>query len=199
VRWALTLRTEGVSLDQVRVSRIEGGQAAEVRTQVDGEGGRVIDTELDQGELCQGRTVTGRWDISFTGPDDGTVTFEAIAADAAGRALSRASTEVRVVSPVAARPSATPSTPPPADEEEAAGEEESAPAPEATESAAALNPAAGTTSVLLPGIIIGAVLVFLGVGLLLRIRTRNRKNPAWANETQALPTGFYNLPRKRSS
>jgi hypothetical protein len=200
VRWTLLLRTDGVSLDQVRITRVENNQAFDVRTEVDDEGGRVIDAQPDPGELCQGRTVTGRWDIAFTGPDDGTVTFEAVAADGTGRALSRASTEVRVVSPVAARPSATPSTAPPAaEQEEAAPEEESAPVPEATESAAALNPAAGTSSVLLPGIIIGAVLVFLGVGLLLRIRTRNRKNPAWASETQPLPTGFYNLPRKRSS
>ena len=199
VRWALLLRTDGVSLDQVRITRIENDQAFDVRTEVDDEGGRVIDAQPDPGELCQGRTVTGRWDVAFTGPDDGTVTLEAVAADGTGRALSRASTEVRVVSPVAARPSATPSASPPAAQEEAAPEEESAPVPAPTESAAALNPAAGTTSVLLPGVIIGAVLVFLGVSLLLRIRTRNRKNPAWASETQALPTGFYNLPPKRSS
>ncbi len=198
VRWALALRTDGVSLDQVRVNRVENGRSFEVRTRVDEEGGRVVDARPDPGELCRGRTVTGRWDIAFTGPDDGTVTLEAVAADNTGRVLSSASTEVRVVSPVAARPSATPSEPPPA-EGEAAPEEESAPAPEVTESAAALDPAAGTPSVLGPGLIVGAVLVFLGVGLLLRIRARNRRNPAWQSETQALPTGFYNLPRKRSS
>jgi hypothetical protein len=42
------------------------------------------------------------------------------------------------------------------------------------------------------------VLVFLGVALLLRIRTRNRKaEPAWQAETQTLPTGFYSAPPRR--
>lgn len=202
VRWVLNLRTEGVSLDQVRISRVENGREFRVRTQADGDGARVIDRGFDPGELCRNRTVTGRWDIAFTGPDDGTVTLEAIAADGTGVVLSSAGTQIRVVSPVAARPSAAPSTTPPAEEEDS-----SAPREESTEAAvaepektsAALDPAAGTPSLLGPGLIVGALLVFLGVGLLLRIRTRNRKNPAWATETQTLPTGFYNLPRKRSS
>ncbi|GIF25325.1 hypothetical protein BJ973_003604 [Actinoplanes tereljensis] len=201
VRWALTVRTDGVSLDQIRVNRVEDGQTFRVRTQVDDDAASIVDAQLDPGELCRDQTVTGRWDIAFTGPDDGEVTLEARALDVTGRQLSSTSTTSRVVTAVAAKPSASPSPSP----SETATEEETEPVadtdttpPGDPTSAAALNPASGTPSVLGPGLIIGAVLVFLGVALLLRIRTRNRKeDPAWQAQTQALPTGFYSMPRRR--
>ena len=105
----------------------------------------------------------------------------------------------RVVTAVAAKPSASASPSPTAtdDEETAVVDDPTTPAQDPT-SAAALNPASGTPSVLGPGLIIGAVLVFLGVALLLRIRTRNRKEqPAWQAETQNLPTGFYSMQQRR--
>ncbi|GIF01889.1 hypothetical protein [Paractinoplanes rishiriensis] len=196
VRWLLTIRTDGVNLDQLRINRVENGGQFRVRSEVDGDVARVVDEQSDPGELCRGRTVTGRWDIGFTGPDSGTVTFAAAALDARGRELAVAETTSRVVSPVAATPSPTP-------EEEAAEEdaaEEDAAAGEAPAgdepTSAALDPAAGTPSLLGPGLIIGAVLVFLGVALLLRLRTRNRpeQQPAWQAHTQTLPTGFYPPP-----
>ena len=202
VRWSLTVRTDGISLDQVRVNRIEDGQSFRVRAQLTDDAARITDVQLDPGQLCRDQTVSGRWDISFAGPDNGQVSFEARALDATGRELAAASLNSRVISPVAAKPSATPSPTPSKvadDEDDQAVVDPTTPANRTT-SAAALNPASGTPSVLGPGLIIGAVLVFLGVALLLRIRTRNRKattSPAWQTETQTLPTGFYDMPRRR--
>jgi hypothetical protein len=204
VRWSLTVRTDGISLDQIRITRIEDGQSFRVRAEAGNDEARVTDVQLDPGELCRDQTVTGRWDIAFTGPDNGQVTFQARAVDATGRELAAASLNSRVVSPVAAKPtSPSPSPSASASPTEEGDDEEVAdtpttPANRDTTSAAALNPASGTPSVLGPGLIIGAVLVFLGVALLLRIRTRNRKSdPAWQTETQTLPTGFYSMPRRR--
>jgi hypothetical protein len=198
VRWSLTIRTDGVSLDQIRVNRIENGRAFRVRAQLGNDAVRVTDAQADPGQLCRGRTVTGRWDIAFTGPDSGTVSFEARALEG-GRELAATALTSRVITPVAATTGPTsPVATDPAGEQTAGdgvadtpGERESA--------SAALNPAAGTPSVLGPGLIIGAALVFLGVALLLRIRTRNRRDPAWQAKTQVLPTGFYSMPRNRRS
>ncbi|MFC7274622.1 hypothetical protein ACFQS1_11570 [Paractinoplanes rhizophilus] len=197
VRWTLVIKTQGISLDQIRVNRIENGRSFPVRAQLRDDEARVVDARADPGQLCRNRKVTGRWDISFVGPDDGRVTFEAQALDG-GRKLSSAEASSRVVTAVAAKPSAGPSAAPSPDEEqEAVADDRAAPADDAT-SAAALNPASGTPSALGPGLIIGAVLVFLGVALLLRIRTRNRREaPAWQAETQALPTGFSSMPPPR--
>ncbi|MEU4240636.1 hypothetical protein [Actinoplanes sp. NPDC026619] len=203
VRWSLTVRTDGISLDQVRVNRIEDGQSFRVRAQLTADEARITDTQLDPGQLCRDQTVSGRWDIAFTGPDNGQVTFEARALDATGRELATASLNSRVLSPVAAKPTATSPAPTPSktatDPDEQVNDNAATPAPADTTSAAALKPASGTPSVLGPGLIIGAVLVFLGVALLLRIRSRNRKTdpPAWQTETQTLPTGFYSMPRRR--
>jgi hypothetical protein len=197
VRWTLIVRAQGVSLDQIRVNRVEEGGSFAVQARVVGDAARITDSRPDPGELCKGRTVTGRWDVSFTGPDNGSVTFEARAVEGA-RVLSSASTTSRVVSPVAAKRSPSPSaSPSPSVVEEATEEAEQPQATETSAEAAALNPASGTPSVLGPGLIVGAVLVFLGVALLLRIRSRNRKQPAWQSETQQLPTGFYDMPRRR--
>lgn len=198
VRWSLTIRTDGISLDQVRVNRIENGQAFRVRAQIGDEAARVTDVQADPGQLCRGQNVTGRWDISFLGPDSGKVTFEARALEG-GRELAAAGLTSRVVTPVAATTSPTPA-PAATDTPAEQAADDTAGTPNAGESTAgALNPSAGTPSVLGPGLIIGAVLVFLGVALLLRIRTRNRKDPAWLAETQNLPTGFYSMPRRRRS
>lgn len=204
VRWSLTVRTDGISLDQLRINRVEDGKSFQVRAQLTDDTARITDVQFDPGQLCRDQTVTGRWDIAFTGPDNGDVTFQAQALDATGRELATASLNSRVVSPVAAKPTApskspspTPSASPTEGDDEQVADTPTTPAGRRT-SAAALNPASGTPSVLGPGLIIGAVLVFLGVALLLRIRTRNRKaDPAWQTETQNLPTGFYSMPQRR--
>ncbi|WP_250037948.1 hypothetical protein [Paractinoplanes maris] len=204
VRWALSVETKGVSLDQVRVTRVENGQSFPVRAGVQGEAATVVDERLDPGQLCRDRTVTGRWDISFTGPDDGEVIFGAQAFDGTGRLLSSTGTEARVISPVAAKPSpsATPSptpteTAPAAEEETEEAVADEPPAGETSTDAAALTPASSTSNVLGIGLIVGAVMVFLGVGMLLRLRVRNRRQPALQAETQSLPTGFYSMPDRR--
>ncbi|HEY0000554.1 MAG TPA: hypothetical protein VGB74_08875 [Actinoplanes sp.] len=196
VRWSLEITTDGVSLDQIRIARIENGGTFEVRAEADADAVRVVDAEPDPGELCRGRTVTGRWDIGFTGPDNGTVSLEASAVDGDGRVLNTGGVTSRVVSGVAATPSPTPSETEPTEEPtdeatEDPGDE--TPTDDTTSTpAVAIRPTAGTPSVLGPGLIIGAVLVFLGVGLLLRMRTRNRQSAAWEAES---PTGFYQMPR----
>ncbi|GIE11081.1 hypothetical protein [Paractinoplanes ferrugineus] len=202
VRWSLTVRTDGVSLDQIRVNRIEDDKSFRVRADANGDEARVTDVELDPGQLCRDQTVTGRWDISFTGPDNGEVTFQARALDATGRELATSSLNSRVLTPVAAKPTSPSPSPKPTGTATDDGEDEPVADPTTPvgrrTSAAALNPASGTPSVLGPGLIIGAVLVFLGVALLMRIRSRNRKaDPAWQTDTQTLPTGFYSMPRRK--
>jgi hypothetical protein len=204
VRWALTVETKGVSLDQVRVTRVENGQAFGVRAGIEGDAAQIVDERVDPGQLCRDRTVTGQWTVAFTGPDDGEVTFTARAFDGTGRLLSTTASSAQVVSPVAATrspspspsPSVTPSSEAPEEEDAAiAGPGDAAEDPEP--SSAALVPASSSTSVLGIGLIIGALMVFVGVGMLLRLRARNRRTLTLATETQNLPTGFYNLPQNR--
>ncbi|XVV09528.1 hypothetical protein ACQP2X_32370 [Actinoplanes sp. CA-131856] len=197
VRWALTVETKGVSLDQIRVGRIENDQDFGVRAQIENEAAQIVDQRLDPGQLCRDRTVTGQWTVAFTGPDDGEVTFTARALDATGRVLSTTGGEARVVSPVAASasPSASPSpSPSPSSPSEDAPIADEAVEEDPEPSPAALVPASSSTSVLGIGLIVGALMVFLGVGMLLRLRARNRRNAAVAAE---LPTGFYTAPRRR--
>jgi hypothetical protein len=207
VRWALVITTDGVSLDQVRVNRVENGQSFRVRAQLGADAARITDTQADPGQLCRNQTDSAQWDISFTGPDNGRVTLAAQALDLTGRELATAESSSRVVTAVADKPSDKPSatssarpTPTEAATEEPVADDQDTPAAKATTSSAALTPTGGTPSVLGPGLIIGAVLVFLGVALLLRIRTRNRRgdgDPAWQAQTQSLPTGFYSMPDRR--
>lgn len=212
VRWALTVSTTGISLDQIKVDRIEGGRSVPIRAQVGADDARIVDVQLDTGQVCRGRNDTGEWRIAFTGPDDGRATFRATALDGAGgEELSSAEVSSRVVTAVAATPTAEPTAEPTATPSESVSPSATFSA-EPTEAAAVVpqdvassaDPAAlaarntSGLSVLLPGLIVGAVLVFVGVALLLRLRARNRRRPAdWGHEdTQMLPTGFYNLPSK---
>src|SRR4051794_9626020 len=206
VRWALVITTDGVSLDQVRVNRVENGQSFRVRVELGADAARITDAQADPGQLCRNQTDSAQWGISFTGPDNGRVTFAAHALDLTGLELATAESTSRVLTAVADKPSPTPTTAKPtptepteaATEEPAADDDQNTPAAKTTTSSAALTPTGGTPSVLGPGLIIGAVLVFLGVALLLRIRTRNRKGDvAWPAETQSLPTGFYSMPDRR--
>ncbi|MEV4350329.1 hypothetical protein AB0J83_38225 [Actinoplanes sp. NPDC049596] len=196
VRWALTVETKGVSLDQVRVTRVENNQEFGVRTAIENDAAQIVDRQADPGQLCRDRTVTGQWAVAFTGPDDGEVTFTARALDATGRVLSTSGSQARVVSPVAAStaPSASPTpSPKPSATEDAPVAEDVVTEDPGEPSAGALVPASSSTSVLGIGLIIGALMVFLGVGMLLRLRARNRRNAALAE----LPTGFYTAPRRR--
>ena len=192
VRWSMVLTVEGVALDQVRVARIEQNDAFPLRVRADGDTARLTDVRFDPGSLCRNRTVTARYRVAFD--DDapaGRVTFQAQAFDAATRLLQEATATSRVVgeddddvdADDEASPAPSPSPSDPAAEEPPAADEpsEEAVAPPADDRAA--RPPAGqggAPSLLGPGLIIGAALVFAGVGLLLRIRMRSRppKQPA---------------------
>lgn len=182
VRWSMVLRVEDVELDQVRVIRVEDDGSFPLRVQTDGDTARLTDVQFDPGTLCRGKTVTARYQVAFD--DDaaeGRVTFQAEAFDAAAQLLQEATATSRVVGEADDDPSPSPSE----SESESPEPEEPAGAAEETDEPAAppaggidARPAAAqgrATSLLGPGLIVGAVLVFAGVGLLLRIRMRNRE------------------------
>lgn len=202
VRWALVISTSGVSLDQIRVTRVENGTAVPVQTQIGADSARVVDVQLDGGQLCRNSTVTAQWQIAFTGPDNGRATFEARAFNQLGRLLAAASATSRVVSPVAAKQSASASPSPAESFSPQPTKAAVTAAIAAPSSAAAYANASSNESLLGPGLIIGAVLVLLGIGLLFWLRSRGRSrrggrrgDATWAEDTQMLPTGFYHRPR----
>ncbi|MCA2217795.1 hypothetical protein [Jidongwangia harbinensis] len=198
VRWSMLLGVGDVGLDEVQVDRVEEDGSFPLQVQTSGATARLTDVQLDPGRLCPGRTVTARYQVAFTdGAREGRVTFQAQAFDADARLLEEASASSRVVGGAAeASPSPTPSESADAAEEEdaaedgaAGGDEASTPPPAAGDDLAA-NPASsegGVPSLLGPGLVIGAVLVFLGVGLLLRLRLRLRAAKA-PMRTTAYPT-----------
>lgn len=174
VRWSMVLRVAGFRLDQLRVSRIEETGAVPLTIEADGDTARLTDTAFDPGELCRGRTVTARYQVSVTeGAPDGQVTFQTEAYDRDQTLLQQATATSEVVGAgAAASPSPEPSSEPSAEPSEEPSAEPSASAPAAVDALPAGN--RGSTSLLGVGLVVGAVLIFLGVGLLLRIRLRNR-------------------------
>jgi len=202
VRWSMLLTVDGPALDEVEVARIEDGRDFPVQVRNAGEStARITDVGLDPGQLCRGRTITARYRIGFD--DDaapGRVTVRAQAFNA-GRTLLQEATsrsevrgeraEPRRSESPSARPSPSPTESSPAPEESTGDEDAATPEPTDTEAAIAAVPAAGadggTPSLLGAGLIVGGILVFLGVGLLLRLRLRGRA----AEHSTPLPTGFY--------
>ncbi len=195
VRWSMVLRVDGVDLDQVRVSRIEEDDSFPLRVEAGGDTARLTDVRFDPGSLCRNRTVTARYRVAFDDDaPEGRVTFQAQAFDAATRLLQEATASSRVIGEEAEEePSPSPSPSPAESEPEPEPEEsaEAAPAGEAAappggDLAARRTAAQGAgPSLLGPGLIVGAALVFAGVGLLLRIRMRNR-----APKRHAMPASF---------
>ncbi|GAA3345980.1 hypothetical protein GCM10020358_55200 [Amorphoplanes nipponensis] len=199
VRWSLLLSVDGPDLDDVEVARDEDGDfPVQVRNAGAG-AARITDVQLDPGQLCRGRTVTARYRIGFDDDaDPGSVTFRVQAFNAGRTLLQEASSrsevkgeqedrdETRSPSPEAS-PSPTEST---AEPEETA-EQGATPEPTSTDADIAAVPASGrdsgTPSLLGAGLIVGGILVFLGVGLLLRLRLRARRTEPGGQ----LPTGFY--------
>ena len=193
VRWSMVLRVDGVDLDQVRVSRVEEDDSFPLRVQTDGDTARLTDVRFDPGSLCRGRTVTARYRVGFDDDaDEGRVTFQAQAFDASTRLLQEATAISRVAGAADDdEPSPSPS-PPESEPEEPERPDEAA---ETTDAVAAppaggldARPAAGqggAPSLLGPGLIVGAVLVFAGVCLLMRIRMRNREP-----KRHAMPSSF---------
>ncbi|MEU4626748.1 hypothetical protein AB0G04_43050 [Actinoplanes sp. NPDC023801] len=190
VRWVLLVRTP-VDAGQLRVNRVEDDGRFAATASTEGDTTTIIDDALDPGTLCRGRTVTGRWQIAFDGPDGGDVRFEARAFDAGQTLLTTAGASATVRGEQAGGPSAEPSEE--ADEEDAPREDTGPVIPsESDESQTAL--VAEESTLLGPGLIVGGICVFLGVLLLLRLRTRSRTARI---ESQTLPTGFYRMPPPR--
>lgn len=171
IRFSMVLGVEGAELDQVRVNRVE--ENGTFPTQVRDEGGkaRITDTQADPGQLCRGRTVTARYEVSVAeNAPDGRITFDAEALDAQQTLLQRAAASSDIDG--SEKPAPVPSEEP--EEEESS---EAAIPPPADASGISADLAAGqdsTPSLLGPGLIVGAVLVLIGVGLLIRIRLRGR-------------------------
>lgn len=199
VRWSMLLRVSGgAKLDDIKVTRIENGGEFPLRSQVNGDTARLTDEQQDPGTLCRGQTVTADYDISFAGDTaKGIVTYQVQALNAGNVELAQGSGTSQVAGTVAATPKPTPSktakpSPSPSDSAGAATADEATddstdPPNLAIQPTDAVPAAAGNTPSLLgPGLIVGALCVFVGVGILLRLRLRSR-----TPKNQPLPTGFY--------
>ncbi|WP_173056311.1 hypothetical protein [Phytohabitans houttuyneae] len=174
VRWSLVVSVENMSLDQLTVDRREEDGSFPVDFQADGAEGRLTDERLDPGTLCRNRTVTARYTFRFD--DDaggGRVSLRAEAYDARNEFLE-SDTTTRNVQGDAPSPSPTPS------QEEAGDPTEEAEAPIAGDIADPTTPVAKTGgSGLLPvGLAVGGMMVFLGLTLLLRARSKLLRKPA---------------------
>lgn len=175
VRWSLVLKVEGISLEQVRLDRIEEDGSFPVTVRTEGSAARFTDERLDPGTLCRDRTVTAQYEINVT--DDvgaGRLTLRPEAYDAGLRLLERDEATRSVLG--AGGPPTTPSaTNPPTAEATPApgtgggGPADPAAAPDRTDAAAAGSG--------LPVIwfAVGGLMVFLGLSLLLNVRRRQRR------------------------
>jgi hypothetical protein len=176
IRFSMVLGVEGAELDQVRVNRVEENGTFPTQVRDEGDRARITDTQFDPGQLCRGRTVTARYEVSVAeNAPDGRITFGAEAFDARQTLLRKAAASSDIAG--AEKP---PPSPSPSEEPEAEESSDAAIPPPADASGISADLAAGqdsTPSLLGPGLIVGAVLVLLGVGLLMRIRLRNRKRP----------------------
>ncbi|MFI6232895.1 hypothetical protein ACIBD9_04995 [Micromonospora sp. NPDC050784] len=200
VRWSMVLSVQGLRLDQVKMDRVEetGDFPLEIRTE--GDVARLTDRQLDPGTLCPGRTVTARYRVAFAEDvTQGRVTLAAEAYDANLRLLAR-QTATRSVVGVGGAPTGTPkptATPPeptesasaPAEDESATTEEPVAEYPADAAPPAASRPVSqsGAFGVVQAAFLLGGLLLFLGMGLLLRLRHLTRATAGDADETDDPP------------
>jgi hypothetical protein len=222
VRWSLVIRADGLLLNQVGIDRIEQTGSFPVQVQINGNSARITDRQLDPGTLCADRTVTAQYDVAIADSvTDGRLTLTAEAFDAGGNLLSRGSVERRVVSERAQRDPADradrePVEPTEPAEEPTATEEPGGEAPaEDDPSAGAGQPGAGQdgtgagradaaaessggTGLVQAGFVIGAVMLFLGVGLLVRLRSRLVDEPDDLGPAFPEP-GYAAYPRSRAA
>ncbi|MEV0152482.1 hypothetical protein AB0H57_01885 [Micromonospora sp. NPDC050686] len=203
VRWSLVLTVDGIRLDQVKLDRVEDDGSFPVDVRTEGDTARLTDRRLDPGTLCPDRTVTARYRMAFA--EDvtrGRISLAAEAYDEGLRLLARRTATRSVVGAGAAvepAPPAEPTVEPAAPTDEPTVEPEVAPTVEPTEeSAAAGAPVAqappgaepgrrvadsGGFGVVQAAFLLGGLLLFLGVGLLLRLRQLVRTDRAareWA-------------------
>ncbi|MFI1988611.1 hypothetical protein [Actinoplanes sp. NPDC020271] len=202
VRWTLVVRAGDVPLNRIQVTRVEDSGEFPTQVSVNGNTATLVDQQLDPGTLCRNRTVTGKWQMRFSGNDGGEIRLEVRAADEQNTQLTSntATTEVTTKvataspSPAPSRTTASPSPKPTVDDTAEDEPTEATPEPPVNRtSATALVPASTDQSNLLgPGLIVGGVFFFLGLLLLLRLRSRTKEA---RREAQTLPTGFYTMPR----
>ncbi|MEW2143456.1 hypothetical protein AB0869_11625 [Micromonospora vinacea] len=200
VRWSMVLTVQGLRLDQVKMDRVEENGDFPLEIRAEGDVARLTDRQLDPGTLCPGRTVTARYRVAFAEDvTQGRVTLAAEAYDANLRLLAR-QTATRTVVGVGGVPTATPkptATPPePTESASTPAEDESAATEEAVEEypADAAPPAAnrpvsqsGAFGVVQAAFLLGGLLLFLGVGLLLRLRQLTRAAAGDADEADDDP------------
>ncbi|HEU4425639.1 MAG TPA: hypothetical protein VFR67_24150 [Pilimelia sp.] len=173
VRWSMVLRVEGMRLDQVRVDRIEETGSFPLDVRSEGDSARLTDVQLDPGTLCRDRTVTARYEVNFAKDvAGGRVTFSVEAYDAELRLLE-SDTATRTVEGAAPEPTESPTAPP----------EETAPegppvAPDEPAQPQAAAPAGNQIPLPAIGFLIGALMLFLGFGLLLQVYRRMRRRAA---------------------
>jgi hypothetical protein len=194
VRWSLVMQVEGMSQDQARVGRVEDNKAFDVQVTQGNGGVRITDVQLDPGTLCPDSTVTALYQVAFLqGAADGRVTFTPEAFTTDGQLIGRDTVTRDVVEKVGqgaaqTNPSAAVSDSPSADASAAQPTDQStgtkAPAAGGTASTGTIN--SNTTSgaqapvvqVGPVGLVVGALMVFLGVGLLIKVGKRARRNRA---------------------
>ena len=211
VRWSMLVRVQGLRLDQLKVDRVEDSGSFPLEIRTEGDTARLTDRQLDPGVLCPGRTVTARYRVAFA--EDvgrGRVSFAAEAYDPQLRLLARRTASREVVgeeareptpSPSSAEPTETPSAEPPTEEPS------DDPVTDEPTDAAVVEPPppggvagrpvadSGGFGIVQAAFLLGGLLLFLGAGLLLRMRRLLR--PAAANaEPEPLPPPFER-PRPR--
>ncbi|WP_243704896.1 hypothetical protein [Micromonospora sp. KC723] len=185
VRWSMVLTVSGLRLNQVKMDRVEENGAFPLDIRTEGSVARLTDRQLDPGTLCANQTVTARYRVAFDeSVSEGRITLAAEAYDPDLRLLARQSATRTVIGPgFGATPTVAP-TP----TESAVEPTESAvvdePAGAVSEPAAAqVPPAAGRPTsgtpaggfgVVQAAFLLGGLLLFLGVGLLLRLRQLTR-------------------------
>lgn len=196
VRWSMVLRVQGLRLDQIRVERVEEDGSFPLEVRADGNAARLTDAKLDPGTLCRDRTVTAHYRFAFADDvGDGRISLQVEAYDANLRLLARTAATREVVGGRAAvAPSSDPGSSAAADEASVAPIDEPTEAPVGDPSAEAATGAPPTAVAQVPAggaggagrpsrasvatgigpvqaaFLLGGLLLFLGVGLLLRLR-----------------------------
>ncbi|TCB92155.1 hypothetical protein E0H26_24615 [Micromonospora zingiberis] len=214
VRWSMVLAVQGLRLDQVRVDRIEETGSFPMEVRIDGDVARLTDRQLDPGTLCPGRTVTAQYRIGFAADvEQGKVSLAAEAYDQNLQLLSRQSATREVVgrnavappTTAAPTPSSVPTVDPteepadtptvdPADEEADAADDGyaggAAEPPAADAAGNQVSESGAGIGLTEAAFLLGGLLLFLGVGLLMRLRQLTRE-PEVADgvAVAAVPTG----------
>ncbi|MFI7154926.1 hypothetical protein [Micromonospora chalcea] len=199
VRWSMLVRVQGLRLDQLKVDRVEDSGSFPLEIRTEGDTARLTDRQLDPGVLCPGRTVTARYRVAFA--EDvarGRVSFAAEAYDPQLRLLARRTASREVVgeeasptpAPTSAEPSETPSEEPPTDDPVTDEPTDAAVVEPPPAGGVAGRPVAdsGGFGLVQAAFLLGGLLLFLGAGLLLRMRRLLR--PAAVTEPETLPPPF---------